>query len=654
MKAIDSPVNETVRPCYLPSKAQSLVDLSKVFPVPPFLVLNEALLSSWVDDLEEVIHQAERFIARIHSTSSAFIDQDIEELDAALQSFRWQSDVEVKLAALLEKRFGGQWMSQKLAVRSASSREDGQNRSNAGLYRTELNVSGVADVLAAVERVWKSSYSKAAVINRINDLDGTRGGQMAVIVQLMIEPQMSGVAFSKDPRCASDAIVEIVEGLGEGLVSGEVAGRRVGRADLASINDTDGAVRSVFELLEEVTTALGYEVDIEWAYDGTETWLLQARPITTGSGHAGVESALPELAIADLYSSQNVLESFKPLPEFGIYFRAKRKWVVDFARQHGFDSGCARVVRLNRIALQNSSCVAELESEFEVSEVVIDVSDTMRQIIVSRSDMVRKLSEMLQPAERIFTIIMREFIRGDYGLISSAATTEGRPCVTVEWSPHGLLSMNRGIETPQREKLLQPWQETAIPLPARVTAELFTSTLEAASSLGPVQIEWVIEGGRLIPIDYSILPSKAQLTEGSDEAVLSSGFCAAPIMQIGSTEDLQRMSIAAAVSINEIPDVELMGDEFRELAFRVRQSDTPPIIVTPRPLAALAPLIPYCSGFIFETGSLLCHLAILLREAGLPAVQSEALFRDALNASHAILDARVGSVSLTPQMAGIS
>jgi len=654
MKSIGSPVNEAGSAMLLPRKAQSLVDLSKTFSVPPFLVLNEALLSSWIDDLADVIHQAERIIARIQSTSSAFIDQDIEELDTALQSFRWQSGVEPKLAALLEKDFGEQWMSQRLAVRSASSREDGQSRSNAGLYYTELNVSGVADVLGAVERVWKSSYSKAAVINRINDPDGSRGGQMAVIVQRMVEPQMSGVAFSKDPRGASGAIVEIVEGLGEGLVSGEVAGRRVGRADLASIDDTDDAVRSVFELLEEVTTALGYEVDIEWAYDGKETWLLQARPITTGAGHAGVESALPELAIADLYSPQNILEAFKPLPEFGSYFRAKRKWVVDFARQHGFDSGRARVVRLNRIALQNPSCVGELESEFEARQVVIDASDTMRQIIVSKSDMARKLSEMLQPAERIFTVIVREFIRGDYGLISSAATRQGRPCVTVEWSPHGLLSMNRGIETPQREELLEPSQDTAIPLCARVTAELFTSTLDAASSLGPVQIEWVIEGGRLIPIDYSILPSKAQLTEGGDEAVLSGGFCAAPIMQIGSTDDLQRMSIAAAVSINEIPDAELMGDEFRELASRVRQSDKPPIIVTPRPLAALAPLIPYCSGFIFESGSLLCHLAILLREAGLPAVQSETLFRDALNASHAILDARVGSVSLTPQMAGIS
>ena len=97
-----------------------------------------------------------------------------------------------------------------------------------------------------------------------------------------------------------------------------------------------------------------------------------------------------------------------------------------------------------------------------------------------------------------------------------------------------------------------------------------------------------------------------------------------------------------------------MGDELRELASKLRQSKKPPIIVTPRPLAALAPLIPYCSGFVFESGSLLCHLAILLREAGLPAVQSQTLYGHALEASHATLDARVGSVSLTPRMASIS
>ncbi|MGB7369915.1 PEP/pyruvate-binding domain-containing protein [Erythrobacter sp.] len=654
MKPNDGSANETDIATSLPGKAQTLIDLSKALPVPSFFVLDETLLSSWTDELPDLIRRAERVVARIRSTSAAFIDQDLEELDTVLKSFCWQTGAKLKLTAQLEEVFGKHWTSQKLAIRSASSSEDNQTRSNAGLYRTELNVSGASEVLSAIERVWKSSYSKAAVISRINNSDEIQRGEMAVIIQRMLEPEMSGVAFSRDPRGGSDAIVELVEGLGESLVSGQAAGRRIGYADLASIDDQNGAIRSVFELLQEVASALPYEVDMEWAYDGENTWLLQARPITAGAAHSEVESVSPEMAMVDLYAAKDALEAFKPLPEFGSYFRAKRKWIVDFARQHGFDSGRARVVRLNRLALENPRCVAALEGEFDAKQVVIDASDNMRQIIVSRSEMARKLAEILQPAERLFTVIIREFIRGDYGLISSSGTRKGRECVTVEWSPHGLLSMNRGIATPEHQELQEPSQSSAIPLQAGVTAELFKSTLDAAKELGPIQIEWVIEGGRLIPIDYSILPSKAQLSGTCDDAVLSSGYCAGPLQQIGGSDELRRLSIAAVVSINDIPDAELMGDELRELASKLRQSKKPPIIVTPKPLAALAPLIPYCSGFIFESGSLLCHLAILLREAGLPAVQSETLYGHALEASHATLDARVGSVSLTPRMASIS
>ena len=62
----------------------------------------------------------------------------------------------------------------------------------------------------------------------------------------------------------------------------------------------------------------------------------------------------------------------------------------------------------------------------------------------------------------------------------------------------------------------------------------------------------------------------------------------------------------------------------------IRAHAGPVIVVSPRPYAALAPLLPYAAGFVFEQASTLCHLAILLREHGVPAIESEALYRQAL------------------------
>jgi phosphoenolpyruvate-protein kinase (PTS system EI component) len=47
--------------------------------------------------------------------------------------------------------------------------------------------------------------------------------------------------------------------------------------------------------------------------------------------------------------------------------------------------------------------------------------------------------------------------------------------------------------------------------------------------------------------------------------------------------------------------------------------DGPAIVIASHPYAVLSTLIGHVAGFIFEHGSALCHLGILLREARVPA-----------------------------------
>ena len=138
---------------------------------------------------------------------------------------------------------------------------------------------------------------------------------MAVVVQRMVEPDVSGVLFTVDPAKGrrDRMIVEAVLGLGEGVVSGQLTpdhyalardGRvkrtRVAPQPYAIVHDPAGGVReealpaergAAQKLTEaqlarlagvgrELEERLGGPQDIEWALQGDELFILQSRPVT--------------------------------------------------------------------------------------------------------------------------------------------------------------------------------------------------------------------------------------------------------------------------------------------------------------------------------------------------------------------------------------
>ena len=66
---------------------------------------------------------------------------------------------------------------------------------------------------------------------------------------------------------------------------------------------------------------------------------------------------------------------------------------------------------------------------------------------------------------------------------------------------------------------------------------------------------------------------------------------------------------------------DLGGDHIAELHAQVLTTGQRPVVVVDRPFAILAVLIGSVAGFVFRRqASMLCHLSILLREHGVPAV----------------------------------
>ncbi|MFD2083138.1 pyruvate, water dikinase [Actinopolymorpha cephalotaxi] len=202
-----------------------------------------------------------------------------------------------------------------VAVRSSAANEDGRAASAAGQYETVLAVRGTRAVLDAVATCWRSAGSDrvAGYRGRFHpsyEPDEPGGVPMAVLVQRLVEAEMSGVMFTPD-RTRTSTRIEAAWGLGPSVADGTLtpdsyevgATWRITRLtpDKPTRLDRDGAGvarRPVPEsqrgrgVLDDPTVAelaavghriadvLGVPQDVEWAIAAGRVWIVQARPIT--------------------------------------------------------------------------------------------------------------------------------------------------------------------------------------------------------------------------------------------------------------------------------------------------------------------------------------------------------------------------------------
>lgn len=202
------------------------------------------------------------------------------------------------------------------AVRSSAVDEDSAEASFAGTHCSLLGVRGSSAVVAAVRTVHASGAAPAAVAYRNRMGLGSAAG-MAVVVQELVDAEVSGVMFTRNPVTGDDErVIEASWGLGEVVVAGLVTPDRFvldrcgglrdamsGEKDLAiRCSPAGGVVEETItgELVDELCLgdgqlaelqrlALACDLaygctthDIEFAFRDGAVYLLQRRPITRG------------------------------------------------------------------------------------------------------------------------------------------------------------------------------------------------------------------------------------------------------------------------------------------------------------------------------------------------------------------------------------
>ncbi|MBQ6701691.1 MAG: hypothetical protein IJN17_01895 [Clostridia bacterium] len=195
------------------------------------------------------------------------------------------------------------------AVRSSAVDEDSEYASFAGVHRSFLNVPK-KDVREHIFKVYESAFSENAMSYRRTNGLKTENIGIAVIIQEMVEADISGVAFSINPvtNNPDEVIVSVTEGLGEHLVDGSVSGttytvngenvKHSGKELL-----TDKQLQGVLKMLRMAEEKLGAFSDVEFSLKGDKVYFLQARPIVA---YKGIDPKKRTLLI----DNSNIIESY--------------------------------------------------------------------------------------------------------------------------------------------------------------------------------------------------------------------------------------------------------------------------------------------------------------------------------------------------------
>ena len=202
-----------------------------------------------------------------------------------------------------------------VAIRSSATSEDSKKASFAGQNETFLDITGEANVIDKIRSAWASYFEPRSIYYRHENHVLTKGG-IALVVQKMIESEISGVMFTIDPvtNNKEKIVIEAIYGLGEYIVQGkvtpdhyevnkrtfdletfEIAPQNImltkvkGQAKESKVPRglqkkqklKDSEVILLAKLAEEIEKHYYFPQDIEWARENGKFYIVQTRPITT-------------------------------------------------------------------------------------------------------------------------------------------------------------------------------------------------------------------------------------------------------------------------------------------------------------------------------------------------------------------------------------
>ncbi len=287
-------------------KGAGLIDLqSRGFEVPAFFILPSENLWKFVSksvwsSIAASLLQRTISVAEASEKMNKAIDQ-IQVTD------QFREQLQLEISGLKAK---------SVAVRSSVADEDGATQSFAGQMDSFLFQENLDDVIGSIKKVWKSAFSVRVLEYRFLHQLSVADIQVSVIVQKMVNAEISGVIFTANPSNGdrNEVVISAALGVGEGIVSGEVDCDEILvdlktnqiQKKIAGVQCvlSDQQVLNLVKISGQLADQRQEPLDIEWSMAHGQLYFLQARPVTSESVRLRHDNE------KKVYDNSNIQESF--------------------------------------------------------------------------------------------------------------------------------------------------------------------------------------------------------------------------------------------------------------------------------------------------------------------------------------------------------
>lgn len=615
------------------NKGDWLVRLAKAdFPVPRFVALDHEFFLKLLKEVNGLE------IAQLISVKSAWIKENFLNLRNTIKN----EEISDSIIGLINDKASD--LRFPVSVRSSASVEDGNKKSAAGVYKSLLNIDKDS-LVASVREVIASLYNENCIIYFPDQDFHPSRYYMGVVIQEMIESDYSGVAFTVDPNTgdSSEILVEMSEGLGDKIVSGvtDVESYSIPKWDDFLIKDK--IKKNILDELRfwsvKAEELARQTVDLEWAYANNKLYILQCRPITT-------VKPKPNIDKIDVFSMSKL--SSDTFPYLGLLQKKYPKWLkkakfYDFCEINNINTVKWKFVVFNKEllkALDYKSIFNDYDSRYVSYH--LNSQTVHNEKINSIPDILENFTDIYK--DNSYCVDFREFLPNELAAISSVNQEEQ---VQIECINGKMFSLNTGAIVPtrylldkdnriielnieeQQHHIFDEEQLDLIPtdcnkiveLPYKVIESICVNTKKFNGLYGPCAVEWWVWKDKLYAADICLLKSE---DTGTNTSIISKGKAKGKLYKLPELDEglLRELNMFNTISVVDsdfdLDRVDVLKALKNTLEEWNKKSDI--ILYCERPYIFLSPFKKYISGFVFNNASNLCHLSLIIREAGIPAI----------------------------------
>jgi pyruvate,water dikinase len=292
-------------------KGASLGEMTNAkMPVPPGFVLLSTAFGRFLEETDLDV-EADAELKKVNYKEIHSVSRASETIRNLIHDQKMPDDTKKEVLSEFKKL-----KSKFVAVRSSATAEDSSIASWAGELESYLDTTE-KQLLENVKKCWSSLFTPRAIFYRHEKKLLKTKVSVAVVIQKMIESEISGICFTVHPvtEDKKHMIIEAGWGLGEAIVSGSITPDayvinkndfsimdiNISRQEKMIVRKAGGGTKHIIvpKAKQEKQVLTGKQIielakicasiekhykkpqDIEWAFDKGEFYIVQSRPITT-------------------------------------------------------------------------------------------------------------------------------------------------------------------------------------------------------------------------------------------------------------------------------------------------------------------------------------------------------------------------------------